>query len=94
MGRWLAVAREAEKKSKTPGGDTDRTDKTIPHPVLSVLSVGGMGVSENFSPKPAPVGLPVHRCDCGAIGIIGEGWFTRSPEKARWFCSPCYRRRA
>ncbi|CAJ0867511.1 hypothetical protein AMST5_01961 [freshwater sediment metagenome] len=34
-----------------------------------------------------------HRCQCGAIGIIGEGWFPRSTEAARWFCGPCYRGR-
>jgi hypothetical protein len=34
-----------------------------------------------------------HRCQCGDIGVIGEGWFTRSPEKARWYCGPCHRGR-
>ena len=35
-----------------------------------------------------------HRCQCGAVGIIAEGWFVKTHEKARWFCGPCYRGRA
>lgn len=93
MGRWLLAAREAEKKSETLKGGTDKTHETAQREVLSVLSVASTGISENFSPKNAPAGPPVHRYDCGAVGIIADGWFVKTPEKARWFCGPCYRGR-
>lgn len=32
-----------------------------------------------------------HRCECGAVGIIAEGWFLKTPEKARWICAECWR---
>ena len=94
MGRWLVAAREVEKKSETLEGGTDKTHETPHREVLSVLSVASTGVSENFSPKPVAVGPTVHRCQCGAVGIIAEGWFVKTPEKARWYCGPCYRGRA
>jgi hypothetical protein len=34
----------------------------------------------------------VHRCDCGAVGVIGVGWFLKEPSRARWYCSPCFKR--
>ena len=75
--------------------------KKIPstHPVggqgvSSVLSVTRMGISENSSVEETPLGLSAHRCQCGALGIIAEGWFLKTPEKARWFCGACYRERS
>ena len=47
MGRWLALAREEEKKSQTVISPTDETDKTPSLRVSSVLSVRGIGESEN-----------------------------------------------
>jgi hypothetical protein len=110
MGRWLALAREEEEKSKSAPRHTDKTDETGCEGVLSVLSVREMAASENFSPSAAPAPGPVssvlsvgqsgesrisvpevHRCACGAVGIIATGWFLRSPEKARWYCGECYR---
>jgi hypothetical protein len=32
-----------------------------------------------------------HCCDCGEIGIYGEGWSFREPERARWYCVACKR---
>jgi hypothetical protein len=37
-------------------------------------------------------GPEVHRCACGAVGVIGAGWFLREPTRARWYCGPCFRR--
>jgi hypothetical protein len=55
-----------------------------PGRVSSVLSVG--------QPAESRISVPeVHRCACGAVGIIATGWFLRSPEKARWYCGECYR---
>ena len=31
-------------------------------------------------------------CACGASASFGVGWFLRQPEKARWYCGPCFRR--
>lgn len=33
----------------------------------------------------------VHRCGCGGVGIHGVGWFLRQPDRATWYCSPCFR---
>jgi hypothetical protein len=39
----------------------------------------------------APVAGPdIHRCGCGAVGVIGISWFVREPSRARWYCSSCY----
>lgn len=83
MGRWLKTAREAEKKSETLEGATDETDKTPSKEVLSVLSVRRMSVSEKFSG---------HRCACGRVGIVADGWFLRDQSRAKWACSECFRR--
>jgi hypothetical protein len=84
MGRWLTAAREAEKLSKPVQGGTDKTDKTGRGMVLSVSSVRQEGSSEEF--------FPIHRCGCGAVGIVGVGWFLRKPIGARWYCAPCFKR--
>jgi len=31
-----------------------------------------------------------HRCACGSIGSIGVGWFLRQPDRASWYCGPCF----
>lgn len=56
MGRWLAVAREAEKKSKTPETGPDKTDETLRTGVLSVLSVPQSGKSGKFLPSTSTSG--------------------------------------
>lgn len=89
MGRWLTVAREAEKKLKTPPADTDRTDETVKSWVLSVLSVGKGSVSRNFSAERAPSGPSIHRCECGAIASLGFDWTIEKPQLARWYCAVC-----
>lgn len=47
MGRWLSRLAD-EKNMETPGGVTDKTDKTSSKPVPSVLSVCQRGVCKNF----------------------------------------------
>jgi hypothetical protein len=37
-----------------------------------------------------PSGPEIHKCQCGAVAVIGVGWFLREPSRARWFCSECY----
>lgn len=50
MGRWLALAEEAEKKLKTSPDDTHKTYETPENEVLSVLSVRDGDKSEIISP--------------------------------------------
>ncbi len=47
MGKWLNQLREI---AKTPGDRADKTDKTAPAEVLSVLSARSEGVSKIFTP--------------------------------------------
>lgn len=52
MGRWLSLAREQEKKSKTEVCSGDKTDETPSARVLSVSSLPKMAVFENSGLAP------------------------------------------
>ena len=84
--RLLAVSYRPFKVQKAEGGAaTVATFATLrAGKVQAVATVAG----GQFKNGPLP---EVHRCDCGAVGVVADGWFLRSPERGRWFCSECYR---
>ena len=59
MGKWLNLLRES---AKTPADGTDKTDKTAPAQVSSVLSVRPNVVSEIFTPDEAT----------GSVGFVSS----------------------
>lgn len=81
QGQKVALISELGSKSKTA-----KTAKKIGWEGLADLP------QQESVPAP-PLGATVDRCACGSVGIIGVGWFLRSPAEGKWFCSPCYLRR-
>src|SRR5260370_10293008 len=59
MGKWLNQLREI---AKTPGDRADKTDKTAPAEVLSVLSARSEGVFKLFTPDGA----------VGSVSFVGS----------------------
>ena len=59
MGKWLNQLREIAKASRDP---TDKTDKTVPAKVSSVLSARSDGVSKIFTPNGA----------VGSVSFVGS----------------------
>lgn len=57
-------------------------------PENEAQSVATVATVAGVQPKNSHAGA-AHRCDCGADGVIGIGWFIRRPEAARWFCAAC-----
>ncbi len=92
------IAREIsdERNRPTPEIETGRAAK-VANPAKVSPAPANFSNFSNFSreaiTKSAPTEWPkTHRCACGSIGSIGHGWFVRQPEKATWYCGPCFKR--
>jgi hypothetical protein len=86
--KWAPAIRGQREAIVSELGQKSKTAKTAKKSGWESLAVLPVGAFVEASPESTP---EVHRCACGAVGIIATGWFLRSPEKARWYCGECYR---